>query len=58
MYSFFEGFFSVDKILKTIFKVLPDEYGAVRTAVVNMKGREYKRSIHELCLIQRSNVSV
>ena len=44
--------------LGRVVKVLRGEHGVVRTAVVKMKSREYKRPTHKLCLIQRSNVSV
>ena len=44
--------------LGRVVKVLRGEHGVVRTAVVKMKSREYKRPTHKLCSIQRSNVSV
>ena len=43
--------------MRRVVKALPDVHGVVRT-VVKMKGREYKRPIHKLCLIQQPNVSV
>jgi len=38
-----------------VVKVLPDKHGLVRTAVVKMKGSEYKHPRHKICLIKRSN---
>jgi len=44
--------------LGSVANVLPDEHGVVQTVVVKMKGREYKRPIHKLSIIQRANVSI
>jgi len=33
----------------------PDEHGVVRLVLVRLKGREIKRPIHKLCLIQPSD---
>jgi len=41
--------------LGRVLEAYPDEHGVVRSVLVRLKGREIKRPIHKLCLIQPSD---